>query len=159
MAEPQPVTYVTLAAAAALAVLATAFVAAQSLLDMERRLFGALIGVGCHAFRFELRAGIQMQHAIGAETETVAAHGGVSRITTAKILGRRLGYAIGDALLQRAADVDVLSGNTQRHRSASHRRVRDAPTGSVNRHRHLNCDLPGGSMSPAGGLVFCITRR
>ena len=66
-------------AALSLMAFAAAFVAAQPFFDADRRLVGAVIGVGRHAFRFEQRAGIEMQHAFGAEPESVLANGGVAK--------------------------------------------------------------------------------
>src|ERR1700754_1333253 len=96
-------------------ILTAAFVAAQALFDAQSGLFGAVIGIGGHAFRFQQGAGIQVEDALRTETEAVAADGRMARVATAEILRRRLLDAIADALLKRHADVDVSPRYAQRH--------------------------------------------
>src|SRR3974390_212227 len=103
------------AAAATLLVLAPALVAAQAFFNMESGLFGTLIGVGCHAFRFELGARIQVPDAFGAKAEAILAHSGMPGIAAAEIFRGRLGHTANDALLESGANIDVSSRNAQRH--------------------------------------------
>src|SRR5580698_3644 len=57
-----------------------AMIAAQPLLDPQRRLVGAGIGVWRHAFGVERDLGIEMDDAFGAEAETVPRQGQVPGI-------------------------------------------------------------------------------
>src|SRR3569833_549916 len=106
-------------AAARLAVLAAALVSPQPLFDAQRRLIGAFIRVGRLPLGLDRGAGIQVQHAFGAETEAVLAHGGEARMPASEIFRRRLFDAIADPFLQRQPDADVFSGNPQRHAISS----------------------------------------
>ena len=78
------------------------------LLDPQRRLVGAGIGVGRHAFGVQRDLGIEMDDAFGAEAEAVAYQGQVPRIAAVEILGHGLGDAVIDALAQGCADVETM---------------------------------------------------
>jgi hypothetical protein len=74
-----------LAAAAGLMVLPAAFVPAQPFFDADRGLFRTVICVCGHSFRFEQCPRIEMQYALGTESETVFANRRMSRIAASKI--------------------------------------------------------------------------
>src|ERR1043166_3707413 len=52
-----------------LPILEPALIAPQLLLDADRRLVGARVGVGRHRFRLARHAGVEMDRALGAEAE------------------------------------------------------------------------------------------
>ena len=90
-------------------------VAAQPLLDAHRGLIGAGIGVGGDRFGLQHDAGIEMDHAFGAEAESLLADGHVAGIAAVEIFCGGLGDALVDAPAQRLADVDVLARDAKRH--------------------------------------------
>src|SRR5579872_6705958 len=100
-----------LAPAAGLVVLPAAFVSAEPFFDADRSLFRAVVGIRGHTFRFEQRAGIEMQYALGAESEAVFANRRMSRIAASEIFRGGLFDPIGDFLLEGRADTDVSSRN------------------------------------------------
>src|SRR3569832_2874262 len=81
-------------AAARLAALAAALVAPQPVFDPQRRLIGAFILGGRLPLGLDRGAGIQVQHAFGAEAEAILADGGETRIPASEIFRRRLFAAI-----------------------------------------------------------------
>ena len=104
-------------------------VAAQPLFDALGGLVGAGIGIGRHRLRFQHDAGIEMDHAFGAEAEAVLADGHVTGIAAVEIFRGRFGDPLVDAAAQRLADVDVLARNAKRHgclRSSHRGRCDDA---------------------------------
>ena len=106
------------------AILEAALVAPQPLLDAQRRLVGARIGVRGVRLGVQRDAGIEMDRAFGAETEALLLDRDVARIAAVEILGQRLDDAGADALAQGFADVEILSRDAKRHRLASAVRCR-----------------------------------
>src|SRR6516165_8091759 len=96
-------------------ILAAALVAAQPLLDAQRRLIGAGIGGGGERLHLEHHAGIEMDHQFGTEAEPVLADGDVARIPAVEILGRSFRDSRADALAQCLTEVDVLARHAKRH--------------------------------------------
>src|SRR5882672_1238152 len=100
-------------------ILETALVAAQPFLDHQQRLIGTGIGVGGIGIRLERDSGIQMQRAIGAETETILAQRDVAGIIAVEIFAQDFVGALADATAQRVADIDAFSRNPKSHFAAS----------------------------------------
>jgi hypothetical protein len=85
-----------LAATAGLMVLAAAFVSAQPFLDTDGGLFRTFICVRGHAFGFEQCTRIEMQYALGTESEAVFANGCMARKTATEIFRGGLFDPVGD---------------------------------------------------------------
>jgi hypothetical protein len=98
-----------------LMILEPMLVTAQAFLQPQRGLIGAGIGVGGKRVCFEHDAGIEVNHAFGAEAESLFADGDVPREAAVEILGGGLHQALIDARAQRRADVDVLARDAKRH--------------------------------------------
>src|SRR5216683_4509217 len=96
-------------------ILAAPLVAAQPLLDADRRLIGAGIGIGRKRIHLEYNPGIEMDDAFRAKAEPILADGGVAGKAAVEILGGSFRYPGGDARPQRLADVDVLARHAKRH--------------------------------------------
>src|SRR5215831_16412284 len=94
-----------------LMVLAAAFVAPQPFFDADRRLMGAFIGIGGHAFGLEKCPGIKMQYAFRTEPEAVLADRGVAGIPATDIFRGRLFHPLGDFSLKCRADIYVSPRN------------------------------------------------
>src|SRR5262245_4698984 len=99
----------------ALTILAPALVTAQPRFDAHGCLIGACIGICRERFGFEHDARVEMNHALGAETEPLPADGDVSGKPAVEIFGHGLGDARVDTLTQRSADVDVLARDAKWH--------------------------------------------
>src|SRR5262249_53932943 len=99
------------ATTARLMVFAAALVASQPLFDADRGLFGAVIGIGGHAFGFEQCTRIEMQNAFGPEAKSIFSNGRMAGIASPEIFRSGFLDPIGDLSLQRGTDADVSSGN------------------------------------------------
>src|SRR5262245_50688499 len=99
----------------ALTILAPALVTAQPRFDTDGCLIGACIGIGRERFGFEHDARVEMNHALGAETEPLPGDGDVPGKSAVEIFGHGIGDARIDALAQRFADVDVLARDAKWH--------------------------------------------
>src|SRR5436190_7207869 len=95
--------------------LETALVAAQPLLDALRRLVGAGVGVSGERLGLQHDAGIEMDHALGAKTESFLGNHYMTGKSAVEIFAGRLGDARADARAQGLADVDVLTRYAKRH--------------------------------------------
>src|SRR5207247_1122564 len=100
-------------------VLEAAFVAAQALFDHQQGLVGAGIGIGRIRIGLECNSGIQMQCAVGAETETVLAQRDVAGIIAIEILAQDFLGALADAPAQGLANADAFSRDPESHFDAS----------------------------------------
>ncbi len=97
------------------AALQPALVAAQALLDAQRRLVGARIGIRRHAVGMQRDAGIEMNGAFGAEAEAFLADRDVARIAAVEIFCHRLGDPRIHAVAQGLADVEIATRYAERH--------------------------------------------
>ncbi len=88
-------------------ILEPAVIAAQPLFDPRRRLVGAGIGIGRHAFGVQRDLRIEMNGAFGAEPETVARQRDMPGIASVKIFAHGFGDPVADALAQSIADVEI----------------------------------------------------
>ena len=95
--------------AASLTVFAPPLVAPQALLEMRRRLIGALITHRALRLPLPTEHGIEMQHAFCSEREAVFSNARMAGIATVEVFRRGLVNARRDALLQSWTDVDVSS--------------------------------------------------
>src|SRR5216683_1931373 len=100
-------------------ILETALVATQPLLDLGQRLIGAGIGVGGIGIGLERNSGIQMQRAVGAETEAILAQRDVAGILAVEIFAQHFIGALADTPAQRIADIDTFSRDAESHFDAS----------------------------------------
>jgi hypothetical protein len=98
-----------------LVILEPMLVAAQPLFKPQGGLIGTGISIRRKCVGFEHNAGIEMNHAVGAETETLLADGDVAGKSTVEILRRHLRDARIDARAQRLPDVDILARDAKRH--------------------------------------------
>src|SRR5262249_35743512 len=73
------------------------------------------MGIRRERVGFEHDARVEMNHALGAETEPLPADGDVPGKSAVEIFGHRLCDARIDALTQRFADVDVLARDAKWH--------------------------------------------
>src|SRR5712692_223043 len=98
-----------------LTVFEPSLVTAQALFQAHGRLIGAGIGVGGKRIGFEHNAGIEMDHALRAETKSFLADGHVTGKPAVEILCSGFRDALIDASAQCLADVDVLARDAKRH--------------------------------------------
>src|SRR5579864_235509 len=141
-----------------------AMIAAQPFLDPQRRLVGAGIGVGRHAFGVQRDLGIEMNGAFGAEAEAVPRQGQVPGIAAVEILGHGLGDAVADAVAQGRADVEVLSGNAKCHASLRYSTIPASlelciGTGGVNACRVEHRMAPRNDEQAHPAAALCFSRR
>src|SRR5258706_4770543 len=80
---------------------------------------GAGIGIGGIGIGLERNSGIQMQCAVGAETETILAQRDVAGIIAIEILAQDFLGALADAPAQGLADADAFSRDPESHFYAS----------------------------------------
>ena len=98
-----------------LAVLAPTLVTAQPLFDAQGRLIGAGIGIRRERVSLEHNPRVEMDHALGSETESLLAYGDVPGKTTVEVFGHGVRDARIDAPAQRLADLDVLARDAKWH--------------------------------------------
>src|ERR1051326_4001714 len=103
-----------------LAVFLAALVAAELLLDADRRLIGARVGVGRHRFSLEGDTGIEMQRTLGPEAESVLLDRHVAGISAVEGFLERLDEPGIHPLAQGRADVEVLARDAKRHGDRPH---------------------------------------
>src|ERR1700679_210695 len=96
-------------------ILEAALIAPQPLLDQGQGLVGAGIGIGGVGVGLQRNSGIQMQRAVGAETETVLAQGDVTGIIAVEIFAQHFIGALADTPAQRVADADAFSRDPESH--------------------------------------------
>src|SRR5262249_9352902 len=99
----------------ALTILAPTLVTPQPRFDAHGCLIGACMGIRRERVGFEHDARVEMNHALGAETEPLPADGDVPGKSAVEIFGHGLRDAHIDALAQRFADVDVLARDAKWH--------------------------------------------
>src|SRR3984957_20080527 len=96
-------------------ILEAALVAPRPLLDHGEGLVGAGIGIGGVGVGLQRNSGIQMQRAVGAETETILAQRDVAGIIAVEIFTQHLIGALADTPAQRVADADAFSRDPESH--------------------------------------------
>ena len=84
-------------------------IAAQPFFDPQRRLVGAGIGVGRHAFGVQRDLRIEMNGAFGAKAEAVPRQRDVPGIAAVEILAYGFGDPVTDAVAQRIADIEIFT--------------------------------------------------
>ena len=108
-------------------VLDAPLVAAEALFQAFDRLIHRGIGVMGVALGLQRDAGRQVQDEIGPEARTVGLDRHMPRGFTIEILRDRRTDLFADVLLQRLADVDVLTGHAQQHGSPPSRWLSPGP--------------------------------
>ena len=98
-----------------LTILAAALVASQSRFDTDGRLIGAGIGIGRERVGLEHNARVEVNHALGPETESLLTDGHVPGKSAIEVFGHGFRDACIDTLAQRLADVDVLARDAKWH--------------------------------------------
>src|SRR5215469_17605571 len=96
-------------------ILEPALVAAQPRLDPSRHLIGTRIGVRRQRLRFQHDAGIEVDHAFGAEAETLLADGDMPGEAAVEVLGGSFRDPRVDSRTQRLTDIDVPARHAKWH--------------------------------------------
>ena len=96
-------------------ILQPAVIAAQPLLDPQRRLIGAGVRVSRQAFGVQGDFRVEMDGAFGAEPESLPLERGMSGIAAIEIFAHGFGDALAHALAQRVTHVEVLSRDAKCH--------------------------------------------
>src|SRR6516165_10423905 len=96
-------------------ILAAPLVPAQPLLDAQRRLISAGIGISREGVHFEHHPGIKVDDALRAKTEPILADRDVARVPAIEIFGCSFRNARADALTQCLTEIDVLARHAKRH--------------------------------------------
>src|SRR5262249_34409708 len=117
----------------ALTILAPTLVTAQPRFDAYGCLIGTCISIGRERFSFEHDARVEMNHALGAETEPFPADGDVPGKSAVEIFGHGIGDARIDALAQRFADIDVLARDANGIDRPPRAAARTIPAAHMNR--------------------------
>jgi hypothetical protein len=92
-----------------------AIIAAQALFDIERHHFIGRSRITALGARLQGGAGIEMDDAIGTETDSVRSEGQMAVITAVEILSDNGGKVILRFTAQSIADIHILSRNAQGH--------------------------------------------
>src|SRR5271155_1440362 len=98
-------------------ILAPAMIAAELLFHPRNRLIGAEIRFGRLALGTQRNLGIEVNRALGAESETVTRQRGVAGIAAVEILVQGFGDARADLPAQSVANVEIFARYAKWHES------------------------------------------